>query len=167
VAAGISLGLVSVKVGEVRIGIGLAGGLLLSGIAMGFLHSTNPSFGRAPRAARWILMEFGLLFFLAGVGMEAGPDVAGAVASVGSRVLVAALALGVVPLALGFLFGRYVLKMNSALLLGAMTGALTSSAALRLVSRAAKSNLPALGYAGTYPFASILLALAGSIVIHM
>ncbi len=68
---------------------------------MGFLHSTNPTFGRAPRAARWILMEFGLLFFMAGIGMEAGPGVVEAVASVGPRVVLAGLVLGVVPLALG------------------------------------------------------------------
>jgi putative transport protein len=167
VAAGILLGLVSVKLGEVRVGLGMAGGLLFSGVVMGFLHSTNPAFGRAPRAARWILMELGLLFFMAGIGMEAGPGVVEAVASVGPQVLVAGLTLGVVPFAVAFLFGRHVLKMNDALLLGAMTGALTSTAALGLVSREAESDLPALGYAGTYPFANILLALAGSILIHI
>jgi putative transport protein len=167
VAAGLLLGLVSVKLGEVRVGLGMAGGLLVSGVVMGFLHSTNPAFGRAPRAARWILMEFGLLFFMAGIGMDAGPGVVEAVESVGPSVLLAGLVLGVVPLALGFLFGRHVLKMNDALLLGAMTGALTSTAALGIVSRDAKSNLPALGYAGTYPFANILLALAGGILIRI
>jgi putative transport protein len=139
----------------------------LSGVVMGFLHSTNPAFGRAPRAARWILMELGLLFFMAGIGMEAGPSVVEAVASVGPQVLVAGLTLGVVPFAVAFSFGRHVLKMNDALLLGAMTGALTSTAALGRVSREAESDLPALGYAGTYPFANILLALAGSILIHI
>jgi putative transport protein len=48
-----------------------------------------------------------------------------------------------------------------------MTGALTSTAALGLVTRAARSELPALGYAGTYPFANIILALAGTILVRL
>jgi putative transport protein len=167
IAAGLAVGLVSVKVGELRVGLGMAGGLLLSGIVMGFLHSTNPTFGRVPRAARWVLMEFGLLFFMAGIGMNAGPGVVQAVSSVGGPVLLAGLILGVLPLFLSFLFGYYALKMNAALLLGAMTGALTSTAALGLVTRAARSELPALGYAGTYPFANIILALAGMILVRL
>ena len=68
------------------------------------------------------------------------------------------------PLVLGFLFGRLVLKMNPAVLLGALTGAMTSTPALGVVQDAAKSPVPALGYAGTYAFANILLTMAGAAI---
>ena len=57
--------------------------------------------------------------------------------------------------------------MNDALLLGAVTGAMTSTAALEQVRSQARSGVPALGYVGTYAFANVLLALAGGIVMRM
>jgi putative transport protein len=36
------------------------------------LNSTRPSVGRFLGAARWILIEFGLLVFNAGIGLNAG-----------------------------------------------------------------------------------------------
>ena len=39
--------------GELDIGIGNAGGLLLSGILVGFLRANRPTFGRMPAAARF------------------------------------------------------------------------------------------------------------------
>ena len=67
----------------------------------------------------------------------------------------------------GFAFGRYVLKLNPAILLGALTGAMTSTPALGIVTQAARSNVPALGYAGTYTFANVLLTFAGAILVSL
>ncbi|WP_300365087.1 hypothetical protein [Hydrogenimonas sp.] len=49
-------------------------------------------------------------------------------------------------------------------LLGALTGAMTSGASLSVVLKEADSPLPALGYAGTYAIANILLVFAGSLI---
>ena len=61
IALGVVIGLLAIKVGQLSIGLGSAGGLLASGLAIGYLRSIHPTFGRLPDAARWILMEFGLL----------------------------------------------------------------------------------------------------------
>lgn len=45
-----------------------------------------------------------------------------------------------------------------------VTGAMTSTPALGVVQEAAKSPIPALGYAGTYAFANILLTMAGAAI---
>jgi len=50
------------------------------------------------------------------------------------------------------------------LLLGSLTGAMTSTPALSALQDAAKSSMPALGYAGTYAFANVLLTLAGTLI---
>ena len=50
-AGGILLGLFVFKLGGLAIGLGTAGGLLLMGIAIGYLSSLNPTFGRVPGAA--------------------------------------------------------------------------------------------------------------------
>jgi len=53
------------------------------------------------------------------------------------------------------------------LLLGALTGAMTAAPALALVTREANSSVPALGYTGTYAIASILLTVAGTLIMHL
>lgn len=64
-------------------------------------------------------------------------------------------------------FGSYVLKLNPAILLGALTGAMTSTPALGIVTQAARSSVPALGYAGTYTFANVLLTFAGAVLVSL
>ena len=56
------------------------------------------------------------------------------------------------------------LKLNPALLLGSITGAMTSTPSLNIVTNAAKSGVPALGYAGTYTFANVMLTFAGTLI---
>ena len=69
-----------------------------------------------------------------------------------------------VPVLVGYLFGRHILGLNPALLLGSITGAMTSTPAMNVVTRAARSSVPALGYAGTYTFSNVLLMFAGTLM---
>lgn len=59
------------------------------------------------------------------------------------------------------------MKLNPALLLGSLTGAMTSTPAPNVLNQAAKSPVPALGYAGTYTIANVLLTFAGAVVAMM
>jgi len=52
-----------------------------------------------------------------------------------------------------------VLRMNRALLFGAIMGARTCAPAMEIISDTARSSIPALGYAGTYAIANVLLTL--------
>jgi len=167
IAVGAALGLLSVTVGAIPVGLGTAGGLLLVGLLVGRLNSTRPTLGRFPDAARWILMEFGLLVFIAGVGLSAGGGILDTLRLAGAALVLAALFVVTLPLALGYVFGRQVLKLEPVLLLGALTGAMTAAPALALVTREANSSVPALGYTGTYAIASILLTVAGTLIMHL
>ena len=71
------------------------------------------------------------------------------------------------PVSLGFFVGHFLLRMNPALLLGAITGSMTSTPALEILNDMARSNIPALGYAGTYTFANVFLTLGGAAIIAM
>ena len=77
------------------------------------------------------------------------------------------LGRGLTPVIVGYLFGRYVLKLNPALLLGSITGAMTSTPSLNIVTKAANSSIPSLGYAGTYTFANIFLTFAGTLLMTL
>lgn len=165
IAAGVLIGMLAIKVGGLSIGLGSAGGLLTSGLIIGFLYSIRPTFGRLPDAARWIFMEFGLLLFMAGIGLRAGGDIIETFMEAGPKLVAGGIMVTTIPVLLGYLFGRKVLKINPVLLLGGITGSMTSGASLSVITSAAKSSIPALGYTGSYAFANVLLTIAGSIIL--
>jgi putative transport protein len=164
---GVAVGMVLIKIGKLSVGLGSAGGLLLTGILIGFLRSVHPTFGKVPAAARFILMELGLLMFMASVGLKAGGGVVAALTSVGPSIILCGVAVTLSPVIVGYLFGSYVLKLNPAILLGAITGAMTSTPSLSIVTAAARSSVPALGYAGTYTFANVFLTFAGTVIMTL
>jgi putative transport protein len=167
IAAGVLLGMFAINIGGLSIGLGSAGGLLAAGLIIGFLRSVRPTFGRLPDATRWIFMEFGLLLFMTGVGLRAGGNIVETFVQAGPKLIIAGILVTVTPVMVGYMFGRKVLKINPVLLLGAITGAMTSGASLSIVTNAADSDTPALGYTGTYAFANVLLTVAGSIILFI
>ena len=164
ITAGISLGTLAITVGGITIGLGMAGGLLISGLVIGFLRSIWPVFGRVPSGARWVLMEMGLLIFMAGVGLNSGGGIVEIVQSAGVKLIGAGIVVTLVPVFVGYFFSRRVLNLNPVEALGGVTGAMTSGAALSMVTSAAQSNVPALSYTGTYAFANVILTLAGTLI---
>jgi putative transport protein len=164
---GVIVGLLAIKVGQLSIGLGSAGGLLASGLIIGYLRSIKPTFGRLPEAASSILMDFGLLIFMAGVGLRAGGDILETFAATGPLLVVAGVTVTLTPIFVGYFFGRKVLKIPPVLLFGGITGSMTSGAALSVVTKAAKSPIPSLGYTGAYAFANVILTILGSIILFL
>jgi putative transport protein len=167
IGVGAVVGFLSIKVLGLPLSLGGAGGLLVLGIVVGWLNSARPTVGRFPDAARWILMEFGLLIFIAGVGLNAGSGVLDTLRHHGAALIAAAALVVALPLALGYAFGRKVLHFEPVLLLGALAGAMTCAPALNQLTRDADSPLPALGYTGTYAPACVLMTLAGTLMMHL
>jgi putative transport protein len=102
--------------------------------------------------------------FMAGVGINAGGGIVDIVRSAGLELVGAGILVTLVPVLMGYFFSRKVLQLNPAEALGSVTGAMTSGAALNVVTDAAKSNVPALGYTGAYAFANVILTLAGTLI---
>lgn len=165
IVAGVIIGLLAIQIGQVSIGLGSAGGLLASGLVIGYLRSVYPVFGRMPDGARWFLMEFGLLLFMAGVGLRAGGEIIETLTTAGPVLILAGVSVTLIPVLVGYAFGRKVLRIHPVLLLGGITGSMTSGASLSVVTSAAKSPMPALGYTGAYAFANVLLTIAGSVIL--
>ncbi len=122
ITAGIALGTLAITVGGVTIGLGMAGGLLISGLVIGFLRSIWPVFGRVPSGARWVLMEMGLLIFMAGVGLNSGGGIVEIVQSAGVKLIGAGMVVTLVPVFVGYFFSRRVLNLNPVEALGGVTG---------------------------------------------
>ncbi|GFN45174.1 aspartate:alanine antiporter [Candidatus Regiella insecticola] len=162
---GLMIGLITFQFSSFNFGIGNAAGLLLSGIMLGFLRANHPTFGYIPQGALNMVKEFGLMVFMAGVGLSAGGGISSNFGIIGIQILFSALIVSLVPVVICFLFGAYILRMNRALLFGAIMGARTCAPAMDIISDNARSNIPALGYAGTYAIANVLLTLAGSMIV--
>lgn len=164
IAAGVLLGMIMLKFGTVQVGLGMAGGLLIAGIVIGSISSLNPAFGRVPRPARYLLRELGLMLFMAQVGLNAGGGIVDSLTSVGPLIIAMGLAVTLGPAIVAYVVGRKLLKLNPALLLGSVTGAMTSTPALNVLNDMAKSPVPALGYAGTYTIANVVLTFCGTVI---
>jgi len=162
---GLMIGMITFQFSSFSFGIGNAAGLLFAGIMLGFLRANHPTFGYIPQGALTMVKEFGLMVFMAGVGLSAGSGMAHGFGVAGLQMLLSGLAVSLVPVVICFLFGAYVLRMNRALLFGAIMGARTCAPAMEIISDTARSNIPALGYAGTYAIANVLLTLAGTFIV--
>ncbi|MEI2562758.1 aspartate:alanine antiporter [Vibrio metoecus] len=162
---GILFGLVTMTFGQVSFSLGNAVGLLLSGITLGFLRANHPTFGYVPQGALNMVKDLGLAIFMVGIGLNAGSKMFQHLSEVGVQVIGLAFLVSVVPVVFAYLVGAYILKMNRALLFGAIIGARTCAPAMDIVNEYAKSTIPALGYAGTYAIANILMTLTGTIFI--
>ncbi|KNH13651.1 aspartate:alanine antiporter [Vibrio cyclitrophicus] len=162
---GILFGLITMTFGQVSFGLGNAVGLLLSGIMLGFLRANHPTFGYVPQGALNMVKDLGLMFFMVGIGLSAGGKIFEHLTQIGPQVIGIALVVSVLPVFFAYLVGAYVLKMNRALLFGAIIGARTCAPAMDIVNDHARSTIPALGYAGTYAIANILMTLAGTFII--
>lgn len=164
IVLGIAAGTLAVKAGGVNIGLGMAGGLLITGLVIGFIRSIWPLFGRVPDASRWVLMELGLMMFMAGVGLHSGGGVVETIQESGLKLLGAGVIVTILPVLVGYVFSTKVLKLSAVEAFGGVTGAMTSGAALSVVCDAAKSNVPALAYTGAYAFANVILTIAGTLM---
>ena len=167
VFAGGLIGVPFVVVHGFRLSLGTAVGALVMGIVLGWLHSVRPSFGRVPEAASSLMISLGLAAFVGMNGMQAGTHFVDAFKAQGVPLLLGGVAVTLFPLICGVFFGRYVLKLNPVLLLGACAGAQTVTAAMAEVQEKSRSRTPVLGYTVPYAIANILLTIWGSVIVTL
>lgn len=62
---------------------------------------------------------------------------------------------------------KYLFRFHPAILLGACAGARTTTAALGMITDAAKSQVPGLGYTVTYAVGNTLLTIWGMFIVML
>jgi len=137
------------------------------GLVFGWLRSARPTFGRIPEAALWVFDNVGLAAFIGCVGLAAGPHFLAGVRQTGFGLVGAGLVAAILPHAIGLAVGRLLLRMNPVILLGACTGAGTTTAGLKAVQDAARSRVPVLGYTVPYALGNILLTAWGPVIVSL
>jgi putative transport protein len=161
------VGLLTITIGGLPLTLTASGGALIMGLIFGWLRAVHPTFGRIPGSAMWIFDTVGLTVFMACVGLAAGPSFFSGLQKSGISLVFVGLVIAVLPHTVSILFGRYVLKMNPVIVLGACSGAGTITAALRAIQEEAQSDLPALGYTVPYAIGNIVLTSWGPVLVAM
>jgi putative transport protein len=161
------VGLLTITIGGLPLTLTASGGALIMGLIFGWLRAVHPTFGRIPGSAMWIFDTVGLTVFMACVGLAAGPSFFSGLQKSGISLVFIGLVIAVLPHTVSILFGRYVLKMNPVIVLGACSGAGTITAALRAIEEEAQSDLPALGYTVPYAIGNIVLTSWGPVLVAM
>jgi putative transport protein len=157
--------LVNFSVGGIKIALGTGVGTLLAGLLVGYLRTRLPHFGRIPDGAISLMTSLGLSAFVGLTGIHAGPIFLSALRESGIGLLLGGMVVTLLPQIVGFCFGHFVLRMNPILLLGALTGAQTVTAAMAALQERSGSSVVVLGYTPAYPVANILLTTWGSVMV--
>jgi putative transport protein len=167
ITIGALIGALVLKVGGVPLTLSTAGGALIAGLVLGWLRSTRPFFGRIPSSTVWFMNSVGLNIFIAIVGISAGPGFVNGLKTQGIGLFLWGAVATTVPLILGMFIGKYVFRFHDAILLGAVSGARTTTASLGMVCDRAHSQVPALGYTVTYAIGNTLLTIWGMVLIML
>ncbi|MGN0524107.1 MAG: permease [Eubacterium sp.] len=108
------------------------------------------------------LRELGLMLFLIGAGISGGAKFVQYFEPI--YFLYGAI-MTVVPMIIGFLFAKYILKLPLLNNLGSITGGMTSTPALGTLISVAGTEDIAAAYAATYPIALIAIVVASKLII--
>jgi len=145
-----------------KIGLGNAGGLLLSGVIVSSIVSRLRFFGNTPNAARNVLEDLGLVVFVAIVGVNAGAGLlAQLTGAVALKIFVAGFIACTIPPFIVWAIGYHVFKINPAVLMGGVAGARSHSGPCREAAVEIQSSVPWIGFPVAYAVSGILLTVFG------
>ena len=164
IATGYLVGLISVPVAGIPIGLGTMGGIVVAGMAVSIIRSLNPALGGPmPEGARAFLEGIGVDLFVTTLGLTVAPALVTALSQGWSTLFVLLLGIvcAVVPTFISWLVGFYILKMDPIVLAGAVAGARNSTTAMRAISDKSKSTIPSFGYPVPYALSTVVFLIYG------
>jgi putative transport protein len=138
------------------------GGCLLASLVFGHFGRIGKLSIMPEQSVLKLFRELGLVLFLVGAGIPGGADF---IANFDPMYFVYGIVMTIIPLLVGYLFAKYVLKLSLLNNLGAITGGRTSTPALgTLISVAGTEDVVA-AYAATYPVSLILVVIVSQLII--
>lgn len=145
--------------------LGLAGGPLVIAILVGRFGFKFKLVAYSTTSASLMMRDFGLVLFLASVGIKAGGTFIDTVTNGGYMYVLYGFLITVIPLLIVGCFARIRYKTNYLLLMGIMGGATTDPPALAYSVGVANNDVPSVGYSTVYPLAMFLRIVTAQIII--
>jgi putative transport protein len=160
--AGLLIGAINVPVAGFTVGLGNAGGLLLSGILVSSVVSRLRFFGSTPNAARNILEDLGLVTFVGIVGINAGASLLAQLTGViALKIFLVGFIACTIPPFVTWAIGFHLFKVNPAVLMGGVAGARSHSGPCREAAKEINSSVPWVGFPVGYAVSGVLLTVFG------
>ena len=146
--------------------LGIAGGPIIVGILMGAFGPRFHLTTYTTQSANLMLREFGLVTYLAGLGLDAGKDFFETVLCTEGLIWIGlAFAMAVLPtLLVGFIAQKF-LKTDYARNVGMLCGSMANPMALTYASSTVDNDEPAVSYATAYPMAMFARVIIVQLVI--
>ena len=138
------------------------GGCLLTSLVFGHFAHIGPVNVTTKGSTLKIFKELGLILFLVGAGIAGGAEF---VELFKFSYFIYGIVMTVVPMIVGFVFAKYVLRLSLLNNLGSLTGAMTSTPALGTLIGVSKTDDVASAYAATYPIALIAVVLVSQFLV--
>ncbi len=138
------------------------GGCLLVSLLFGHFKKFGPVNVTPPTQTLKVFRELGLMLFLIGAGVAGGAKFVECFQPI--YFLYGAL-MTLLPMVVGFIFAKFVLKMNLLNSLGSITGGMTSTPALGTLIQVSGTEDVGSSYAATYPIALISVVLCAQFLI--
>ncbi|HSE79139.1 MAG TPA: transporter [Alphaproteobacteria bacterium] len=159
---GFLIGLVQFPAFGSSVGLGNAGGLLVSGVIVSSVVSRLRFFGNTPNAARNILEDMGLIVFVCIVGVNAGSTLlAQLTGALALKIFVIGFIACSIPPIIVWAIGFHIFKINAAVLMGGVAGARSHSGPAREAAKEINSSVPWIGFPVGYAVSGILLTVFG------
>ncbi len=168
IVVGIVFGMMPIAIPGVPtpVKLGLAGGPLIIAILIGRFGYKAHLVSYTTTSANLMLREFGLVLFLASVGIKAGATFWDTVTEGDGLTYVwAGFLITVVPIIIVGMVARLRYKLNYFTLMGLIAGATTDPPALAYASQVANNDAPAVGYSTVYPLCMFLRILTAQLII--
>ena len=154
-------------VGSLKIGnfsLTTTGGCLLMSLIFGHFAKIGNISVTPSTATLKNFRELGLMLFLIGAGVAGGAEFVKYFEWV---YFIYGIIMTLLPMIVGYIFAKYVLKLNLLNNLGSICGGMTSTPALGTLISTAGTEKVAGAYASTYPIALIAVVLVSQILILM
>jgi putative transport protein len=159
---GAAIGAIPVPLFGLAISFG-ATAVLVTGIVFGWLRTRHPALGGPiSEGARDLMEGLGLNVFTAVLAVNSGQAVWQVMSNGPIWSLIAScLIVSALPALIAWWVGRHLLKLNPALLMGAVAGARQNTASLRAAQEETQSAIPGIGYPVPLAIATVVLSIAG------
>jgi putative transport protein len=145
--------------------LGMAGGPLIVAMILARIGKIGPAVWYLPVSSNFMLRDFGLILFLAAVGLRAGDPFFRALAHGSGWFWMASAALvTLIPLLLGAIIARVRYKVNYLSICGFLAGSMNSPT-LAFANSLAHSDAPAIAFATVYPLVMLLRILTAQILV--
>jgi putative transport protein len=165
---GFLIGAIAFPLAGSKVGLGNAGGLLVSGIIVSSTVSRLRFFGSTPNAARNILEDLGLVVFIAIVGVNAGAGlISQLTGAVAFKIFLVGFIVTTIPPILVWAIGYHWMKINPAVLMGGVAGARSHSGPAREAAKEIGSSVPWIGFPVGYAVSGVLLTVFGYLAMVM